>query len=151
MAYLTHQPPTMHQRRPLYAETTAVAALEFAFVAPVLLLMIVGMMCFGLYYTYIHEVEELAGAAARASIAGLNATERTSLAKQYVASAIANATFLRAADLSVATATTGTPATVFAVTITYNLRNTPIPVLASLIAASATTITRTCTVQFGGY
>ena len=44
-----------------WADDAAVAALEFALVAPILLLMILGMMCFGLYFTYIHEVEELAG------------------------------------------------------------------------------------------
>ena len=138
-------------RRSLLASTSGVAALEFAIVGPVFIFMMIGMMCFGLYYTYIHEVEELAGAAARASIAGLNAAERTSLARQYVANAAANAPFLHAADLTVSTATTGTPATVFAVTVTYNLRSTPIPVLASLVSTSATSITRTCSVQFGGY
>ena len=137
--------------RAIVTNTAAVAALEFAIVGPVLILMIIGMMCFGLYYTYIHEVEELAGAAARASIAGLNAAERTSLAKQYVTNATANATFLHATDLTVTTATAGSPATIFSVTITYNLHNTPIPVLASLVSASATSITRTCSVQFGGY
>ncbi len=134
-----------------WADDAAVAALEFALVAPILLLMILGMMCFGLYFTYIHEVEELAGAGARASIAGLNPAERNTLAQQYVADATANSSFLRQTDLTVTTATTGTPATFYSVTIAYNLRDTPIPMLASLLAIPATNITRTCTVQFGGY
>ena len=136
----------------LYARrgSKAVAALEFALVAPILLLMMLGMICFGFYFLYLHEVQELTASAARASVAGLSATERDTLARQYVATALANSNLLSAPDLTVATATSGTPATLYAVTITYNLKDTPVPLLAKFASVSLGNITRTSTVAFGG-
>jgi Flp pilus assembly protein TadG len=128
----------------------AVAALEFALIAPVFILMVLGMLCFGFYFLYLHEVQELAASAARASVSGLSQTERDSLARQFVSAALANSTLLNAPDLTVATASSGTPATLYAVTITYNLKDTPVPMLASLVSLSLNTMSRTSTIAFGG-
>ncbi len=128
----------------------AVAALEFALIAPVFILMLLGMLCFGFYFLYLHEVQELAASAARASVSGLSETERDSLARQFVSTALANSTLLNPPDLTVATASSGTPATLYAVTITYNLKDTPVPMLASLVSLSLNTMSRTSTIAFGG-
>jgi len=135
----------------LRRDRSAIAALEFALVAPILLLMMIGMICLGLYFTYIHEVQELASGAARASVSGLSGLERDSLARQFVATAVSNSGFLASTDLSVSTATSGTPATNYAVTVGYDLKNTPVPMLASMISLPASKIVRTSTVQFGNY
>lgn len=132
-------------------ETRAVAALEFAMVAPVLLLMVLGMMCFGFYYTYLHELQELASSAARASVAGLSQSERDTLARQYVTNAIANSSLLSSSDLTVTTATSGTPAIFYAVTLAYNMKDTPLPLMAGFVHLNASSISRTSTVQFGYY
>ena len=132
-------------------ETRAVAALEFAMVAPVLLLMVLGMMCFGFYYTYLHELQELASSAARASVAGLSQSERDTLARQYVTNAIANSSLLSSSDLTVTTATSGTPAIFYAVTLAYNMKDTPLPLMAGFVHLNASNISRTSTVQFGYY
>jgi Flp pilus assembly protein TadG len=137
-------------RHALY-DARGIAALEFAIVAPVLLLMLIGMVCFGAYLVYLHELQELASSAARASIAGLNEAERDSLAKQFVSSAISNSVLLRAADLTVTTATSGSPPVYYAVTLAYSLNDTPIPLLAGFVNFNAAAITRTSTVQFGNY
>jgi Flp pilus assembly protein TadG len=128
-----------------------VAALEFALVAPLLLLMLLGMVCLGLYFVYLHELQELASSAARASVAGLSATERNTLAQQYIASALANSPLLLAADLTVTTSTSGSPATLYAVTLTYTLKDSPIPPLAALINLNDAQISRTSTIEFGDY
>ena len=120
-------------------------------VAPVLLLMVLGMMCFGFYYTYLHELQELASSAARASVAGLSQSERDTLARQYVTNAVANSSLLSSSDLTVTTATTGTPATFYAVTLAYNMKDTPLPLMAGFVHLNAANISRTSTVQFGFY
>lgn len=135
----------------MHRETRAVAALEFAMVAPVFLLMLMGMMCFGFYYTYLHELQELASSAARASVAGLSQTERDSLARAYVSNAIANSSLLLASDLTVSTNTSGTPAEFYAVTLAYNMKDTPLPLMAGFVHLNASNISRTSTVQFGYY
>lgn len=124
------------------------AALEFALVIPVLLLLLFGAIGFGIYLTYMHEVQELASGATRASIAGLTATERDTLAKQFVSTAVGNSALLTSSDMTV---TTATSATNYSVTLKYDLKDTCLPVLASLISVKFNTITRTSTIVFGGY
>ncbi len=120
-------------------------------VAPVLLLMVMGMLCFGFYYTYLHELQELASSAARASVAGLSQAERDSLARSYVANAISNSMLLLSSDLTITTTTSGTPAEFYAVTLAYNMKDTPLPLMAGFVHLNASNISRTSTVQFGYY
>ncbi len=137
--------------RRTFHDTRGVAALEFAIVTPVMLLMILGMICFGAYYVFLHELQELSSAAARSSVGGLSQSERNNLAQQFVANAVAQSAILNMTDLTVATATSGTPATDYSVTVTYSLGDTPIPLLARLISVNLPNISRTSTVVFGGY
>ncbi len=61
-------------------------AVEFAMIAPIFLMIIFGILIYGSYLAVIHGVQQLAAEAARSSIAGLNETERSSLANAYVTS-----------------------------------------------------------------
>ena len=61
------------------------AAVEFAFLAPMLILIMMGIMGYGGYFWMSHSVQQLANDAARAAIPGLNVAERASLAKASVA------------------------------------------------------------------
>jgi Flp pilus assembly protein TadG len=144
-------PAARPRRHKFRTDTKGVAALEFALVSPIILLMLLGMVCFGLYFVYMHELQELSSSAARASVAGLNEAERDSLAKQYVADAVTNSTLLNSPDLVVSTSTSGTPATYYAVTLSYNLKDTPIPVLSKFVSLQLPNISRTATIQFGNY
>ena len=143
------RPADSKKRR--YNNSKGVAALEFALVTPVFLCMVIGMICFGFYLTFLHELQELSSAAARSSVAGLSEAERDSLAQQFVTNAIARSSILNATDLTVTTATSGTPADNYSVTVSYSLAHTPVPMLASLIAIKLPNISRTSTVVFGGY
>jgi Flp pilus assembly protein TadG len=135
----------------LRRDRRGLAALEFALVTPPLLLMILGMICFGVYLTFMHELQELSSSAARSSVAGLNEAERNSLAEQFVANAVAKSAILNINDLTVQTATSGTPPTDYSVTVSYSLKDTPIPMLAQLISIPVSNISRTSTIEFGGY
>lgn len=132
-------------------DNRGVAALEFAIVAPVMLLMMLGLFMFGIYLIFIHEVQEIASSAARSSVAGLNEAERNTLAEQYVSTAVANSMLLNPADLTVQTATSGNPPVDYSVTITYDLKDTAVPMLAQFISVPVSNITRTSTIEFGGY
>lgn len=55
-------------------------AIEFAFVAPVLLAMLMGIISYGSYFWTAHTVQQLANDAARAAIGGLTDAERNELA-----------------------------------------------------------------------
>jgi hypothetical protein len=84
-------------------------------------------------------------------VAGLNEAERDTLAKQFVSTAITNSTLFQASDLTVSTGTSGTPATYYAVTLAYNLKDTPIPMLANFASVPLGNISHTATIQFGNY
>jgi len=60
------------------------AAVEFAILAPVYILMLAGMLAYGLYFGAAHSLQQLAADAARVSIAGLDSTERNSLVGTYL-------------------------------------------------------------------
>jgi len=137
--------------RAIFTTRRATAAVEFAIVAPAMLALLMGMLCFGLYFLYLHELQELAAAAARASLAGLNQAERMLLATQYVNNAVAHSALLNQTDLVVTTSVSGVPATEYEVTLTYSLRDTPIPLLAQFLSLHLGDISRTATIEFGGY
>lgn len=60
------------------------AALEFAILAPIIILMAGGILAYGIYFGAAHSLQQLAADAARTSVAGLSATERDQLVKAYL-------------------------------------------------------------------
>jgi len=125
--------------------------MEFALIAPVLVVMVLGLVAFGIFFMYCQTLQELTASAARASVVGLSAAERSSLVQQFVAQSISSSGILNASDLSVQTSTSGSPATDYTVTATYNLKDTALPLLASIVPVQFSGITRSSTIEFGGY
>ena len=72
------------------------AAVEFAFIAPVLIFMLMGITGYGGYFWMSHSVQQLANDAARAAIAGTTVAERASLAKAVVAASAQDAQLIPA-------------------------------------------------------
>lgn len=101
--------------------TSGATTVEFALIAPVLILFIFGTLCFSLAFSISSSVQQLAAESARASIAGLSDGERATLAQQFVAAHVGAYPFLDAQQLSVSTASLATPAPAFQVSITYDL------------------------------
>lgn len=66
------------------ADTRGTSAVEFAILAPVFLLMLTGMLAYGLYFGAAHSLQQLAADAARTAIAGLDEKERRDLVKAYL-------------------------------------------------------------------
>jgi len=71
------------------ASETGSVAIEFALTLPILLAITFGTVGFGLYMSARLTLEQVAGEAARASVAGLDEDERSALAEAAVADRLA--------------------------------------------------------------
>jgi len=60
------------------------AAIEFAILTPVYLLLLTGMLAYGLYFGAAHALQQLAADAARIAISGLSDAERDRLVGAYL-------------------------------------------------------------------
>jgi len=77
-------------------DQSGATAVEFAFLAPVLIFMLMGITGYGGYFWMSHSVQQLANDAARAAIPGTTAAERASLAKAAVAASAGDAQLIPA-------------------------------------------------------
>ena len=75
----------MVRRRAGWAQDThGTAVLEFAILTPVFLLMLTGMLAYGIYFGAAHALQQLAADAARTSIAGIDRAERDFLVAAFI-------------------------------------------------------------------
>lgn len=143
MTWLTHQFHRFSRRR------DAASAVEFAILMPVFLVLVFGIIVFGSYLAMVHGVQQLAAEAARRSIAGLNDTERASLAAGYVSANAGSYPLIAADRLTVASATSG--AKVFVVTVDYDASRSFIYVLPTFVPMPPSRIERSAAIPFGGF
>lgn len=64
------------------------AAVEFALVGPILILLLIGIVVYGGWFLTAQTVQALASEGARAAVGGLNAAEREGLARNEVTSGV---------------------------------------------------------------
>lgn len=62
----------------------ATSAVEFALLTPVFLLLLTGMLAYGIYFGAANSLQQLTADAARTAIAGLNEAERNRLVEAYL-------------------------------------------------------------------
>jgi Flp pilus assembly protein TadG len=126
------------------------AAVEFAMVVPILIVMLFGIITFGAYLAVIHGVQQLAAEAARAAMGGLDDTERAGLATQNVTANVAAYPLLTPARMHVGAVTDAATQT-FTVTLNYDASNLWIYALPALVPAPNPLIVRSAAIQRGGY
>ena len=126
-------------------------AVEFALVFPVFLLVVFGIIVYGSYLAVVHGVQQLAAEAARSSIAGLNESERSSLASAYVTGNAGSYPLINPAHLTVTAATSGSDANVFVVRVNYDASGMFIYALPTFVPAPPSTIVRSAAIPRGGY
>ncbi len=68
----------------LVSDQRGTAIIEFAILLPVLIALLTGMICYGLYFGAAHSVQQLAADAARHSIAGETLAERQTMVTSFV-------------------------------------------------------------------
>ncbi len=131
---------------------SGVAAVEFAIIAPVFLMLIFGIMIYGIYYTTWIAVTQAASEGARASVAGLTNDERNALATGMVQSVLTSyAPFL---DFSKATVSTSSPSSApdtYQVSVSYNIFGDSLSNLAGLLPIPSGAPSATIIVSNGGY
>ncbi|HVK80652.1 MAG TPA: TadE/TadG family type IV pilus assembly protein [Verrucomicrobiae bacterium] len=123
------------------------AAVEFAIVAPVLLLLMTGILAYGGYFLTAHTVQQMANDAARASLAGVNDDERTLLAQQAIAESIAGQSHLHGENTLISVVRDGDLVTV---RVTYDASDDIYWAFAALLPTPSPRIERAARIRLGG-
>ena len=134
-----------------FRDQSGVAAIEFAIVAPIFFLMVFGLLAYAIYFGMVHSVQQLAADAARASVAGITAGERASLAKSNVLSSVANYPLLDPKKLTVDANPSGLDPNLFSVDLHYDASTNTIFDLEGLVPMPPKIIERQAVVRRGGY
>lgn len=137
--------------RKFLAARDGAIAVEFAMIAPVFLMILFGIIMYGSYLSVVHGVGQLAAEAARSSVAGLNESERSSLANSYITGNVNAYPLIDPAHLTVNAATSGSDANVFVVTVNYDASGMFIYSLPTFVPAPSSTIVRSAAIPRGGY
>lgn len=102
------------------------AAVEFALLTPAFLLMLAGMLAYGLYFGALHSLQQLSADAARIAIAGLDANERDRLVDQYLRRHAGDYMLIDPTQLSFAIGTHPETETQYRVVLRYQAEALPI-------------------------
>jgi Flp pilus assembly protein TadG len=137
--------------RRLWADRHGANAVEFALVAPMVILLLFGIIGFGYVFGVYHSVQQIAAEAARASVAGVSDPERDTLARDFVSASLGSYLLLDPAKLRVTTAQSGPPHQTFEVAIRYDMSDTLLASLSALVALPPPLVERRAVVQRGGY
>ena len=129
----------------------ATTAIEFAFVAPVLLLLLVGIMGYGYVFGIYHSIQQIAAEAARSSVSGLNDSERSQIAREFLAAHAGSYAFIDPAKLRVRTSQTRPQMQSFEVAIAYDMSGSVYDSLSRMVSLPQPMIERRAIVQRGGY
>ena len=124
------------------------AAVEFALVGPLLVMLLTGMVVYGGWFWLAQSVQSLATESARAAVGGIDDAERRQLAMAFVAREAARGSGLAPALL---TTTVTSDADAVRVKIVYDAHAHPILILAGPLPKPPTMIERSAVVRIGGY
>lgn len=125
----------------------ASAAVEFAIVGPVLILLMMGIFTYGGYFLTAHTVQQIANDAARAAIAGLDDEERLSLARQATQAGLRDQTYMRGAVSDVALSRIESS---LSIRVTYDASEDIYWAFQALLPVPSPAISRTATIRMGG-
>jgi Flp pilus assembly protein TadG len=129
----------------------AASAVEFAFVAPILLLLLFGIVGYGYVFGVYHGIQQIASEAARASVSGLDDTEREKIARDFVAAHAASYAFIDPAKIRMSAKPAGALRTSFEVAITYDMSGSIFNSVGTLLNLPQPMIERKAVIQRGGY
>jgi Flp pilus assembly protein TadG len=134
----------------LFSCRRGAAAVEFAMLLPLFLVLVFGIVVFGSYLAMVHGVQQLAAEAARSSVAGMSDSERSSIATSYVAANVGTYPLIVPANVSVNAATSVSDPNVFVVTVSYNAAGMFIYSL-PFVPSPPSTIVRSAAIPYGGF
>ena len=137
-----HLSRSIHDRR-------GSTAVEFALVAPILIVLLFGIVAFGAIIGVDNGLQQLVAEAARASVAGLSDPERQQLAQASVTANAASYPFIDPTKIGLAT--TDPTSTSFQVTVTYDMSGLFAYRLLSGLPLPSAAVKRSAVVQRGGF
>lgn len=122
------------------------AAVEFALVGPILVLLLMAMTVYGGWFWLAHGVQATASEAARAAIGGLDAAERETLARAAVADPAGGGL-----DAARTTVRVVSDAQAIRVEVRYDTTGHPVMALTGLVPSPPRVIEKAAVVRVGGY
>lgn len=134
----------------MFRDERGTSAIEFAILAPVMLLLLFGMIAYGIYFGASHSIQQIAADAARTALAGLTPAERSSLASNYIKQNASGYAFINPSDLTISVGDSKADPDQFNVNITYDAHNLPIWNLLGDMQLPGETISRHSTIRIGG-
>ena len=132
------------------ADKHGASAVEFALVLPLFVLLIFGLVCYATIENMYIGTQELVSEAARASVAGLSDTERSSIVTAFISNNIGSYAFLDPNKLSVTSSTISTNPSTYRVNITYDMSGSFVYQFSNILPLPSPTIQRTAVVLNGG-
>jgi Flp pilus assembly protein TadG len=129
---------------------TGTAAVEFALLSPLYILLLMGVIAYGIYIAAAHSVQQIAADAARVAVGGIDDTERKHLVTDFVSEHSKGYAFVKPEKLSVAVSEATGGSEYFVVTITYEAAELPIWQLVTHLPLPETAIIRQSVVRIGG-
>jgi Flp pilus assembly protein TadG len=134
------------------ANDEGAATLEFALVAPLLVVLMFGIIVYGIYFCVWIAISEAAAAGARASVAGLTDAERISLATIAVTNDINSYGPMLSMQNAVVVAQDAPDSNggAFQVSVTYSMSNFGLGIFVGLLPIPTVEPQATITVSIGG-
>lgn len=126
------------------------AVVEFAILTPVYLMMLTGMLAYGIYFGAAHGLQQLAADAARTAIAGRNEAERDTLVAQFLARNAASYMLIDPTRLELAIGDNPSDPNQYEVRLSYDASLLPIWNLYPPLPLPGSTIVHGATIRRGG-
>lgn len=142
--------PLRAYRDDLTRDRSGTSAVEFALIAPLFVLMMLGMLGYGIYFGAAHSIQQLTADAARTAIAGLDEAERRALAQAFIERNADGYVFIDPGKLTVDVHDSASDGSQFVVGVSYDARDLPIWNLFSGLTMPHSTIARRSTIRIGG-
>lgn len=141
---------TSGDRSRFIGDRRGVAALEFAILAPFLIMFVGGILIYGLYFATLHSLQQIVAEAGRASIAGLDDAERDALARAQIDATIASYALLRRDRLTVTAATDPSASDRYTVAVIYDASHLGLNAFGALLPEPPSRIARAAVIRKGG-
>ena len=135
----------------LSRDKTGLAALEFAVLAPALLMLVFSVIVYSIYFTALYGVRQASSEGARAALAGLSSTERSTLATARAQTVAESFRSIVGQGGAFQVTAQSESSDVFAVTVSYDMSGSPIMRYAGFLPLPSSTVTATTRVTNGSY
>lgn len=121
------------------------AAVEFALVGPILILLLIGIVVYGGWFLTAQTVQAVASEGARAAVGGLDAAERETLARGEVATAVRGV----ALDPRRTSVQVAEEAGRLRIVVAYDASDSPLMLMGGMLPRPPAVIRRAAVVQVG--